>query len=52
MKTHANSLILGAAIILAAVVYVFGTRYQSLGSGPAAGAVDRFTGDVFQHARH
>ncbi len=42
MKTHTDALILGTAIILAAVIYVFGTRYQSFGAGQGAGAVDRF----------
>jgi hypothetical protein len=52
MKTHLNSIIIGTAIILAAVIYVFGNRYQTIGAGPTGGALDRFTGEVFQRVRH
>ena len=53
MKEHLNTLILAVAIILAVVIYCFGTRYQIAGGGEmGAYEVDRISGETWWlHAR-
>jgi hypothetical protein len=49
MKDHLNSIILAVGILLAVVIYCFGTRYQIVGSETHGMGlqVDRITGETW-----